>query len=98
MQESLEEVSVRYAEVFEIDRTETWFVLKLQEELGELVQAFLAMKGMARTRGRTEEELRGDFAQECADVLAHFLLLAKHEGVDLETAIQQKWLSRLEKP
>lgn len=95
MQKSVEAVSVQYAKTFEIDRTGTWFMLKLQEEVGELVQAFLAMKGMGRDRGYSEEELRDRFAQECADVLAQFLLLAKNEEVDLEAAIQEKWLSRL---
>ncbi|MCS5735806.1 pyrophosphohydrolase domain-containing protein [Herbiconiux daphne] len=88
----VEGVSGGYAEKFGIERTDAWFMLKLQEEVGELTQAFIDLKGMGRDRGRTAQENRNAFAQECADVLAHILLLARHEGIDLTAAIDQKWL------
>ena len=89
---AVEAVSSGYASKFGLDRTDMWFVLKLQEELGELTQAFVNLKGMGRDRGLSDDEKRVAFANECADVLAHVLLLARNEGVDLDAAVHQKWL------
>jgi NTP pyrophosphatase (non-canonical NTP hydrolase) len=93
--DDVEKVSVRYAERLGIERDDTWFLLKLQEEVGELTQAFLMRTGRARTKGRTPEELDAGFRAELADVLCHVVLLARHHGVDLEAEIERKWLVRL---
>ncbi|GAA0998906.1 pyrophosphohydrolase domain-containing protein [Subtercola frigoramans] len=89
---AVESVSQIYAAKFGIDRTDVWFLLKLQEELGELTQAFVNLKGMSKDRGQTDADKRTAFAHECADVVAHVLLLARNEGVNLEAAIEDKWL------
>jgi len=44
----LEQASQLYAEKFNIERDATWFVLKLQEEVGELTQSYLMHSGKAR--------------------------------------------------
>jgi NTP pyrophosphatase (non-canonical NTP hydrolase) len=75
-----------------IERDATWFLLKLQEEVGELTQAFLMKTGQARDKGRTSAELDAGFRAELADVLCHVLLLARHHGVDLDAAVADKWL------
>ncbi|WP_433437014.1 pyrophosphatase [Nonomuraea sp. CA-141351] len=89
----IESISSQYAERLGIERDDTWFLLKLQEELGELTQAFLMRTGRARTKGRTPEELEIDFRAELADVLCHVILMAHHHGVDLETEVARKWLA-----
>ncbi len=89
-----EAVSAAYAERHGFDRSTTWLLLKLQEEVGELTQAFLSKTGQGRAKGRTPEELAAVFRAELADVLGHVLLLARHEGVDLQAEIEAKWLSR----
>jgi NTP pyrophosphatase (non-canonical NTP hydrolase) len=88
----IEAISIRYAEKYDIDRDNNWFVLKLQEELGELIQSYLMMTGQARSKGKTVEEIRRDFEHEIADVFCHILLLAQFNGVDLAKAIDEKWL------
>jgi NTP pyrophosphatase (non-canonical NTP hydrolase) len=90
--EEVEAVSTIYAERFDIHRDETWFLLKLQEEMGELTQSFLMRAGQARSKGKTAEEIEQAFRAEMADVLAHLLLFARHCDVDLQTAIEDKWL------
>ncbi|GHO43138.1 hypothetical protein KSX_13010 [Ktedonospora formicarum] len=55
--EDVESVSQRYAEKFDIERDDTWFVLKLQEEFGELIQSYLMLVGKARTKVKTAEEI-----------------------------------------
>ena len=91
----VEKVSERYAEVFGIRRDDTWFLLKLQEEVGELTQSFLMRAGQARGKGLSPEELHAGFAAEIADVLCQTLLLARHFDVDVAAEIERKWLSRL---
>ncbi len=88
----VEKTSLLYTKKFGIDRTPDWFILKLQEELGELIQSYLMMNGQARRKDKSEEELASDFRQEVADVFAHVLLLAKHNNVDLEKEVKAKWL------
>lgn len=90
--EDVEEVSRGYARRHGIERDDTWFLLKLQEEVGELTQAFLMRTGQARTKGYSAVEIEEQFRGELADVLCHTLLLARHHGVDLERAIERKWL------
>ncbi len=91
----VETVSQRYAEVFGIRRDDAWFLLKLQEEVGELTQAFLMRAGQARTKGLSSDELHANFAAEVADVLCQLLLLARHLDVDVPAEVDRKWLSRL---
>jgi NTP pyrophosphatase (non-canonical NTP hydrolase) len=88
----LEAISAAYAERFGIVRDGDWHLLKLHEEIGELTQAHLMREGQARPKGLTAEELDDAFAREVADVLCHVLLLAHHHGVDLGSAICDKWL------
>ena len=96
--DEVEAVSDIYARKHAIDRTDTWFLLKLQEEVGELTQAFLMKTGQARDKGRSAVELDDDFRAEVADVLCQVLLLARHQGIDLEAAVAEKWLVRNPQP
>ncbi|WP_146341449.1 MULTISPECIES: MazG nucleotide pyrophosphohydrolase domain-containing protein [Nesterenkonia] len=90
--DALEPISSRYAQSNSIDRTSEWFMLKLQEEVGELTQAFIDLRGMGRDRGTTEKQRRDAFDAEVADVLGQLLLLAHHNDVDVEQAVEEKWL------
>lgn len=92
LSEKIEQVSLDYSEKFQVERDDDWFVLKLQEELGELIQSYLMMKGKARQKGKTKEAIREEFENEVADVLAHVLLLAKRFDVDLDKVIASQWL------
>jgi len=92
--EHCETVSAAYAERNGFNRSATWLLLKLQEEVGELTQAFLSKTGQGRAKGRTPDELEAVFRAELADVLGHVLLLARQEGVDLQAEVEAKWLSR----
>ncbi|MFK7803767.1 MAG: pyrophosphatase [Anaerolineae bacterium] len=91
----VETVSSLYAERNGIDRTDDWFVLKINEEIGELVQAYLNMQGQGRDRGEGAESGKTRFENELADVLGHLLLLANRFDVDMDAAVQRKWLKWL---
>ncbi len=79
-------VSDTYATRCDIDRDRDWAALKLSEETGELVAAFLKSTG----RGRREA-----LEDEAADVLAMLLIFAKQNGIDLTTALERKWFRYL---
>ena len=89
----IEAVSQKYSKQYKIKRNPSWFLLKLQEEVGELTQCYLMMTGKGRSKNKTKKELRTDFEKELADVFCHVLLLARANGVDVERAIDDKWLS-----
>jgi NTP pyrophosphatase (non-canonical NTP hydrolase) len=92
LRHEVEVVSDYYAERHNIERTDDWLVLKLNEEVGELTQAYLARVGQARDKGRTAAELESDFRAELADVLAQVLLLAHRFDVNLAEEVERKWL------
>ena len=84
-------ISDIYAAEHDIDRDRDWAMLKLQEGLGELTAEHLRLTG--RARGAPDTHALGD---EAADVLGMLLIYCARSGVDLEQAIQRKWLKWLE--
>lgn len=90
--EKVEEISQIYAKKFKIKRDSSWFVLKLQEEMGEMIQAYLMLEKQARQKGKTTKQLNEDFEKEVADVFCHILLLAHFYKIDIEKVVAQKWL------
>lgn len=90
--EKVERISQTYAGKYQIRRDQPWFVLKLQEEMGELIQSYLMMSGQARKKDKHAEELRREFEHEAADVLCHILLLIKHFHIDIDKVVEDKWL------
>ncbi len=95
LMEKCETVSSKYARNNSIDRTQDWFLFKLQEELGELTKAYVNVKGLGRKTEKSAAQLKDELGQELADVLGHVLLFAKHNSIDLDEAINVKWLKYL---
>ena len=92
LEQELEDVSERYAETNGIERDSNWYTLRLHEEVGELTQAYLMKMGQARSKSLSQVQIEENFKAEIADVFAHVLLLARHHGVDIEGAVEDKWL------
>ena len=88
-------VSDVYADRFGIRRDDDWFILKLQEELGELTAEYLRGTERARLNGASAVDLRTALENEAADVLAMLLLFAQRNGIDLDAALQRKWFKYL---
>ena len=96
--DDLETVSIQYADRYGFDRSSDWFLLKLTEEVGELMQSYLRCNGQARTDGQDTETLRESLEDEIADVVSMALLFARNQGVDIENAIERKWLKYHKSP
>jgi NTP pyrophosphatase (non-canonical NTP hydrolase) len=89
--ERFEQASRAYAQANGIARDDDWYVLKMQEELGELTQVWMKLTDRGRARQRSQAELALDLADETADLLGHILLFAGRHGIDLAPAIKRKW-------
>ncbi|MBN8941619.1 MAG: pyrophosphatase [Rhizobiales bacterium] len=91
VQARAERISRQYEAAFGIAPGEDWIVFKLQEELGELTQAYLA--ATARSRHKAEGDgARDALAREIADVLGFTLALAERLGIDAGAALEAKWM------
>jgi|SRR6185312_9522318 len=95
--EKAERVSRLYARRCDIRRDDDWFALKLQEEAGELVAEYLRGTGRGRLRGDDPAAAEA-LADEAADLLAQLLLFCRHNGIELEAALERKWFVHLEAP
>ncbi len=87
LSEKVARISDIYAAEHGIDRSGDWAILKLQEELGELTAEHLRVSG--RARGEADPKALAD---EAADVLGMLLIYCDRAGIDLEQAMQDKWL------
>lgn len=87
-------VSDIYVANHSIERDDDWYLLKLQEELGELVAEHL--RSSARKRGGADAAtIRRAVEDEAADLLASVLLYAHHNKIDLDAALERKWFQHL---
>ena len=85
-----------YAKAHSIDRDDSFYLLKLQEELGELTRRFLELR---RQESVVDSgKLREKFAGDCASIVGNALILARHFAVDLETHIRAKFAVRAWRP
>lgn len=71
-----------------------WYMLKLQEELGELTAEYLRLTG--RKKQKSDPALtRRALEDEAADLLAMLMLFARRSNIDLEAALERKWFQYL---
>lgn len=83
--------SLKYCEHNNIIKTDTWVLLKLQEEIGELCQAYLMQTGQARDKGFSHIELKEMLASEAADALGMLMTFIAMQNIDIENHIEKKW-------
>lgn len=81
----------QYAEKFQIRRDDEFYLLKMQEELGELARSFLELRGSEKKRKSSVEELKKKFAADVAVLIGNALILAHHFDVDVEANIREKF-------
>ncbi len=93
LQANVLRISDIYAAEHGIDRDRDWALLKLQEELGELTAEHLRLTSRARGAPSPEK-----LADEAADVLGMLLIYCRDAEIDIEQAMQRKWLRWLDNP
>ena len=88
----------RYGKKHNVQIDENFAILKLYEEVGEFAQAVLIHRKKSRPEKHVSEEVsRGELAKELADVVGMTMVNAHLFGIDLEEALNKKWLSQEKK-
>lgn len=87
----------KYGKNYNIEISEDFALLKLYEEVGEFAQAVLIHRKMSRPEKHMHQDLsKKEVAKELADVVGLAMLNAHLLGIDLEDAMFEKWINRLE--
>lgn len=92
----VEKVAQKYSKEYNIKIDSDWLLFKLQEELGELTQAYLMYSKRGRDKGLSKAKIKDNFEKEFADVFCFVLLFAKYHKIKLSKVIREKWISRLD--
>ncbi|MGK9286999.1 hypothetical protein KXR91_29495 [Sinorhizobium meliloti] len=71
-------------------------MLKLTEELGELTAEHLLIGGRAKPNGDGSGGTREALENEAADLFGQFVLELRENDIDIEAAIERKWLRHLD--
>ena len=78
-----------------IKLNDDYLILKISEELGELVQSYLVYKKRCRPEKQlSKKESKKLVSKELADVLGLIFVIAKNLDIDVEEAIVKKWITR----
>lgn len=85
-----------YARVHNIPRSADWYLLKLTEELGELTAEHLLIGGRAKPDADGSGATREALENEAADLFGQFVLYLRENDIDIEAAIERKWLRHLD--
>jgi NTP pyrophosphatase (non-canonical NTP hydrolase) len=85
-----------YGQEFGVKMDEEFATLKLGEEYGEFIQAYMIHKKLARpAKLKDESESIKDVGKELADVLGCTLYLAHLLNIDIEAELNKKWHRRV---
>lgn len=89
------ENAIRYGEKYNVVIDEDFALIKLYEEVGEFSQAVLIHRKKSRPEKYVDESVsKRELAKELADVVGMAMVNAHLLGIDLEEAIDKKWISR----
>ena len=95
LQEKIITNAESYGKKYGVKIDEDFALLKLYEEVGELAQAVLIHRKKSRPEKHLpEEKSRAELAHELADVLGMVVVNAHLMGVDLEDAVNKKWINK----
>ena len=90
------EVAKIYGERFNVDIDQDFAILKLYEEVGEYAQAVLIHRKKSKPeKHTTENETQKRLGEELADIIGMAIVNADLFGIDIQKAIEEKWLNRL---
>ena len=95
LQKRILETAKRYQNEHNLTLDENVAVTKLFEEVGEFAEAVLIHRKKSRPEKHLPfEESKKKVSEELADIVGMVIINADHLGIDLEEAIQNKWINR----
>jgi NTP pyrophosphatase (non-canonical NTP hydrolase) len=93
IQDAIIKVAETYGRKFKIKIDENFALLKLYEEVGEFAQSILIHRKECKPKKYlTKNKSRELIAHELADILGLVIINAHLLGIDLQKAIEEKWL------
>lgn len=95
LEKKITEIFTFYLNKNRISLTDDYLMLKIGEELGELLQAYLIYQKRCRPeKYLAEPEAKKELAKELSDVVCLCLIIANKMEIDLSEAITKKWITR----
>jgi NTP pyrophosphatase (non-canonical NTP hydrolase) len=95
IQKGVVENAIKYGKEYNVEIDEEFALIKLYEEVGEFAQAVLIHRKKSRPEKHvTEEASKKELAKELADVVGMAMVNAHLLDIDLEEAIDKKWISK----
>ena len=96
MQSGILKVAETYSERFNVKIDHDFAVLKLFEEVGEYAQAVIVHKKKSKPKKYvSEEEVKKNLGEELADIIGMAIINADLFDIDIQKAINEKWLKKL---
>ncbi len=87
--------AIKYGEKYNVAVDEDFALIKLYEEVGEFAQAVLIHRKKSRPEKYLPEEIsKREVAKELADIVGMAMVNAHLLGIDLEEAVDKKWISK----
>ena len=95
LQKKVVENAINYGKKYNVQIDEDFALLKLYEEVGELAQAVLIHRKKSRPEKHLPEAMsKKELAKELADIAGLVMVNAHLLDIDLEEAIDKKWISQ----
>ena len=95
LQKKIIENAINYGKKYNVEIDEDFALFKLYEEVGELAQSVLVHRKKCRPeKYLPKEKSKEELGEELADVLGMVIVNAYLLGIDLEKAIDKKWINK----
>lgn len=95
LQKKVIENAIKYGKKYGVKIDEDFALLKLYEEVGEFAQAVLIHRKKSRPEKHVSKEIsKKELAKELADILGMVIVNAYLLDIDLEEAIDKKWINK----
>ncbi len=95
LQNKIIENAVNYGKKYNVQIDEDFALLKLYEEVGEFAQAVLIHRKKSRPEKYVSAETsKKELAKELADIIGITIVNAHLLEIDLEEAINKKWINK----
>jgi len=95
IQKKIVERAKDYEERYNLVIDENTAIIKLYEEVGEFAEAVLTHRKKSRPEKLLPpEESKNKVSEELADVIGMAVVTADRLGIDIEKALQNKWINR----
>ena len=97
LQKKAMQTAIYYGKKYKIEIDEDFAILKLCEEVGELAKAILVHRKKSRPEKHVSlKKSKQKIAEELSDVVGLAIVNAHLLDIDLEEAIDKKWINREE--